>query len=104
MPTFYEFGREGKHKEERLNIAASMVVDGHVRFVRGGPGLDRLVEQMAKIGQYMVNPRTKIDYADAFSDAFQRELYQPMRRPEAQRAPWEEGATAIQVDGLELSR
>jgi hypothetical protein len=54
---------------------------------------------MARIGQYAVNPRLKIDWADAHSDAFQPELYSPMRRRE-QHTPWDRGATPIHVDGM----
>ena len=45
--------------------------------------------------------KTKIDWADAHSDAFQVELYQPMRR-QAERTPFDRGATPIAVDGLNM--
>jgi hypothetical protein len=70
--------------------------------VKGAPGVERLCEQMARIGQYAVNPRIKIDWADAHSDAFQSELYQPMRRAgDAERSPWDRGATPIKMDGFD---
>lgn len=95
-----EFERGDTKKYARLSTASSFWVDGHVRVLKGAPGAERLMEQMAKIGQYAVNPRTKIDWADAHSDAFQPELYQPMRRVDQQRSPWEKGATLIGMDGL----
>lgn len=101
MPTFFEFSRGGSKKVERMVAAASFWVDGHVRVVRGGPGTEQLMAQMAKIGQYMVNPKLKDDWADAHSDAFQPLVYQPMRRAGNQASPWERGATAIAVDGLD---
>jgi hypothetical protein len=80
MPVYYEFERGGTKKYARLQNAATFWQDGHVRVVGGAPGVQRVMEQMSKIGQYAVNPRIKIDYADAHSDAFQPQLYQPMRR------------------------
>lgn len=88
MPRFIEFERGRTQKYERLHAASTFWVDGHVRYVRGAPGMDRLCEQMARIGQYAVNPRIKIDWADAHSDAFQTELYAPMRRQQVQ-TPWD---------------
>jgi hypothetical protein len=99
MPRFIEFERGNTKKYERLHSATTFWVDGHVRYVKGAPGIDRLCAQMANIGQYAVNPRTKIDWADAHSDAFQKELYSPMRR-QPERTPWDRGAQAIHVDGL----
>lgn len=101
MPRFIEFERGSTKKYERLHSAAMFWVDGHVRFVKGAPGIEQLCEQMARIGQYAVNPRLKIDRADAHSDAFQPELYQPMRRAGQNRDPWERGATPIRMDGLD---
>lgn len=97
---YIEFERGNTKKETRLVAAANFWVDGHVRIVEGCPGFKEITEQMAKIGSYMVNPRTKIDWADAHSDAFQTELYQPMRRHGPQSAPYERGAQAIAVEGL----
>jgi len=99
MPRFIEFERGATKKYERLHSATTFWVDGHVRWVKDAPGIGRLCEQMARIGQYAVNPKIKIDWADAHSDAFQMELYQPMRRQE-QRTPWDRGATPIHVDGM----
>jgi hypothetical protein len=101
MPHFIQFERGATKKYERLHAATTFWVDGHVRWIKGAPGVDRLCEQMARIGQYAVNPRLKIDWADAHSDAFQPELYSPMRRQE-QRTPWDRGATAIHVDGMNM--
>lgn len=99
MPRFIEFERGSTKKYERLHSATTFWVDGHVRWVRGAPGMDRLTEQMARIGQYAVNPRIKIDWADAHSDATQAELYQPMRRA-GMPSPLDRGATIIETDGV----
>jgi hypothetical protein len=100
MPNYQQFSRGGTRKPQRLVAAASFWVDGHVKVVQGSPGSDRLMEQMARIGQYMVNQRLKIDWADAHADAFQPELYQPMRRFSQQKAPYDRGATPFEVEGL----
>lgn len=103
MPQFIEYNRnKGPGKVQRMVTAATYWVDGHVRWVEGAPGVDRLVEQMAKIGQMMVNPKMKDDYADAHADAFQPELYTPMRRAQQGKPPWERGATAFDTPGLNL--
>lgn len=99
MPRFLEFERGNTPKYQRLHAATTFWVDGHVRWVKGAPGMDRLVEQMGRIGQYAVNPRIKIDWADAHSDTFQPELYRPMRRPVAP-SPLEHGSAILPVDGL----
>lgn len=109
MPPFHEFTRGGQSKAQRtpgggagrLVTAASFWVDGHVRLCRGGPGLKALADQMAKIGQYMINQRIKIDWADAAADAFQPELYQPMRRHGPNKAPWDRDSTLIRTEGLD---
>lgn len=101
MPRFIEFERGATKKYERLHAASTFWVDGHVRYVKGAPGIDRLCEQMARIGQYAVNPKLKIDWADAHSDAFQPELYSPMRRAGNERSPWDRGAAPIRMDGLD---
>jgi len=75
-----EFSRGGTKKIRRITTAATFWVDGHVRVVKGAKGIDRLMEQMAKIGQMMLNPKLKDDWVDAHSDAFQPELYSPMAR------------------------
>ena len=96
-----EFSRGGQKKIQRIVAAAHFWVDGHVKWVRGAKGVDRLTEQMAKIGQMMVNPKLKDDWADAHSDAFQPELYSPMRQNEPRRSGYDRGATAIRTDGLD---
>lgn len=103
MPNYIEFERGGTKKYARLQNAATFWQDGHVRVVEGAPGVHRLMEQMGKIGQYAVNPRIKIDFADAHSDAFQPQLYQPMRRPMT-RSPWHRGAESIEAEGLDPRR
>lgn len=100
MPRFIEFERGSTKKYQRLHAASTFWVDGHVRWVKGAPGMEKLCDQMARIGQYAVNPRLKIDWADAHSDAFQPELYSPMRR-QGERTPWDRGAEPIRMDGME---
>lgn len=103
MPTFFEFERGNTKKETRLTNAAGYWVDGHVRVVKGAPNVERLCEQMVRIGQYMVNKRLKIDYADAHSDAFQPEFYQKMRMPQG-RAPYLRGAQPLDIEGLDTQQ
>jgi len=88
MPTFIEVARGtsfsergAKTKIHRLIGASHFWVDGHVRVVEGAPGVDRVMEQMAKIGQYMVNPKLKNDWADAHSMIFEQPIYHSMHRP-----------------------
>lgn len=100
MPRFIEFERGSTKKYQRLHSASTFWVDGHVRWVKGAPGMEKLCDQMARIGQYAVNPRLKIDWADAHSDAFQPDLYSPMRR-QGERTPWDRGADPIRMDGME---
>ena len=100
MPTFHEIHRHSAKKELRLGAATTYWVDGHVRLVEGSPGVERLIEQMSRIGQYRVNPRIKIDWADAAADAFVPELYVPMRRVGKSSAPWLPGASSLPVEGL----
>jgi len=100
MPPFFEIHRHSTKKELRLGAATSYWVDGHVRLVEGAPGMERLIEQMSRIGQYRVNPRIKIDWADAAADAFVPELYNVMRKAGQSVAPWHPGATGIAIAGL----
>lgn len=107
MPEYKEFSRFGTTKKgggdtNRLVTAASFWVDGHVRVVRGAPGVDRLTAQMSKIGQYMVNNRIKIDWADAHADAFHPDIYQPMRRKGTKSAPYDDGAEAMPMRGMRV--
>jgi hypothetical protein len=104
MPRLVSLKRHAKKKEIRLGAASLYWVDGHVRLVEGSPGLEKLIDQMSSIGQYVVNPRIPIDWADAASDAFAAELYQPMRRQQNESAPWTPGATAIQMNDLDQSQ
>lgn len=110
MPNFIQFnrgsatlsGQKGNKKIHRIIAAASFWVDGHVRVVENAPGSKQLFDQMAKIGQMMVVNNLKDDWVDAMADAFQPELYQPMRRQGPGRAPWEQNAQALDVEGLDL--
>jgi hypothetical protein len=99
MPAFFEFNRQKTNKVQRMVAAASFWVDGHVKVVEGAPGVEKLMDQMAKIGQYMINPQLKNDYADAHADAFAPEFYQPMRRPQ-KSSPYLRGSTPIETEGV----
>lgn len=102
MPMMYMWNRQkGANKTQRIKDASKFWVDGHVRVVENGPGVALLMEQMAKIGQFEVNPRLKKDFADAHADAFKPEFYQPMRRQSKQVAPWEQGATPLRGEGFD---
>lgn len=103
MPNLIEFDRRAAKKLTRLETAAKFWVDGHVRIVEGAPGAERLMDQMAKIGQYKVNPKIDIDWADAAADMFQPELYQPMRRP-IKKAPWDPTSRLMTLDDLDYSK
>jgi hypothetical protein len=99
----HEFKRHSEKKTARLVTAASFWVDGHVRIVKGAKGVDRLCEQMSKIGQYMVNPKLKIDWADAHSDAFHPDVYIGMRKNEPRRGGYMGGANPIRGEGVNPS-
>jgi hypothetical protein len=72
MPTLKMIDRsKGPSKPDRLREVAGFWVDGHVKLVRGGVGLDRLVGQMLR------NGKPKDDIADAAADAFFLEVYRP---------------------------
>lgn len=113
MPPYYEFQRGGKGsigeggstrgatKVARMVNMASYWVDGHVKVVKDGPGVEKLMDQMSRIGQYMVNPRMRNDYADAHADAVQPEFYNPMRRGGSQKPPYERGSIPLSLEGLD---
>lgn len=110
MPNFIQFdrgragirGQTGTKKIHRIVAAASFWVDGHVRVIENAPGHHQLMDQMARIGQMMVNPKMKDDWVDAAADAFQAELYQPMRRTGPQKAPWDKDSRLLETEGLDL--
>jgi len=92
------FERGATKKYERLHAATTFWVDGHVRIVEGCPGFEQLTKQMSKIGQYAVNEKVKIDWADAHSDAFMPQLYTQMRRPDPQ--PTSTVVRTIRIEGF----
>jgi len=67
--------RGGKKKVTRLVEAASYWVDGHVRLVKGAPGIDKLIDQMLRIGT-----SSNDDWADCGADVFNKMVYVPMNR------------------------
>lgn len=66
--------RTGKAKLSRMLAAASFWVDARVKLVRGAPGVEKLIDQMLKIG---VSDHD--DWADCAADVFHPEVYRPMR-------------------------
>lgn len=87
-------GTPGGNKIRRIVGAAHFWVDGHVRIIQGSPGSDRLMQQMSKIGQYMINPRLQNDWADAHSMIFDAKIYTPMRR-HGPKSSYMDGARSI---------
>lgn len=76
MPPFMTLSRARMRKEVRLREAASFWVDGHVRLVRGAPGVHRVISQMVRLGVSAHD-----DWADAAADVFAPEVYRPMLNP-----------------------
>lgn len=74
-PPIMELQRGGKKKIARIIEAVSFIVDGHVKFVKDAPGMDRLVEQLVKVGTSRHD-----DYSDAFADAFHKDVYRPLHK------------------------
>lgn len=114
MPPFIEVKRGGGQartvattsplKIRRMVAAANFWVDGHVRYIEGAPGIEQLKEQMAKIGQYMVNPNLQNDWADAHAMIFEYPMYQPMRMTGKPSAYMEDAQPIRGVDGMEFIR
>ena len=106
-PRHLEIVRGGVHgvKEQRISASVDFWVDGHVKLVEGAPGLERLIEQMSRVGEMQIaaaggRRSRRNDWADTQADAFHRELYQPMHRI-PQQAPWDRGARPIGIEGLD---
>jgi len=57
------------------------------------------MEQMGKIGAFMINPRLQNDWADAHSMIFEQPIYHPMHRPAMPR-PYSSGARPLGTEGL----
>jgi phage terminase large subunit-like protein len=66
--------RGNKAKTRRILEAAAFWVEGHVKLVKGAPGVKKLISQMLRIGYSKHD-----DYADAASDVFAPEIYKTMR-------------------------
>ncbi len=79
MPLYLAINRHSKRKLLRLTEAASYWLDGHVKIVEGAPGVERLIDQMIKIGTSAYD-----DWADTAADVFNKDVYRPQRL-EAQR-------------------
>lgn len=89
-PNLQMLNRAGKKKINRILGAVSYWVDGHVRLVRGANGLDKLMDQMARIGT-----SSHDDWADAAADVFNPAVYAGIHRgPQKDvqpmiRRPWD---------------
>lgn len=69
-------------KIHRIIEAAGYWVDGHVHLLRGAPGVERLIDQQARI---LVT--RKKDWMDAAADTFHPDIYRPMRRTPRDEQP-----------------
>lgn len=65
---------QNKNKLARIVDASSYWQQGKVKLVEGAPGVDRLIDQMLKIGFSEHD-----DWADASADVFHKDVYNPMR-------------------------
>lgn len=74
-PALKMLNRSGKKKVMRIIQAATYWVDGHVKLVVNAPGVNKLVDQMLRIGTSAHD-----DWADAAADVFSEDVYVPMRR------------------------
>lgn len=76
MPVVHLIRRQHAGKKvDRLMDVAGHWASGTVRLVKNGPGIERLVSQMLRIGQSRFD-----DYADAAADAFHEVVYNPAVR------------------------
>jgi predicted phage terminase large subunit-like protein len=82
MPRFVQIARGPTKKLNRLHEAAAYYKEGYVHLVRGAPGLERLIDQMSRIGT-----SDHDDWADAASDVFNPEVYIPARTRDQERQP-----------------
>jgi len=75
QPRLYVQKRGDTKKRSRIVQAASYWAEGYVKLVRGAPGAERLIDQMARI------LTTKHDdWSDPAADVFCADIYQPLRR------------------------
>lgn len=72
MPMFFPFSRSGRNKISRIIRAAGFWAEGFVYLQEGGFGLDKLVEEMVRVGN-----SDHDDYSDAAADAFHSDVYRP---------------------------
>lgn len=95
-PAMYEWERRGEQKIQRIVARTDRWLNGFVKLVDSAPGLQRLTEQMSRIGEMQVAASSgkklsrKDDWVDCMADWFQPELYQALRSQGP--AAWEERA------------
>ena len=65
--------KRGREKMARIIDVIPYWVDGHVKLVKGAPGVNKLSQQMTRLGITELN-----DWADAAADVFHPEVYNPM--------------------------
>lgn len=81
-----------KRKEVYHRAFTSLWADGHVKVVRGAPGMDKLIYQVLRVGM----PQQHDDWIDAASTVLHKDVYQPMKllgvgeETIGIRAPWDE--------------
>jgi hypothetical protein len=71
MPELLVLDRDNKRKEDYLIQAAGFWRDGKMALLRNAENVDKLVDQMTKIGMSEFN-----DVADATKDCFNKQVYQ----------------------------
>lgn len=87
-PAMYEWERKGQQKIQRIVARTDLWLNGFVKLVKEAPGLNRLIEQMSRIGEMQVAAASgkklnrKDDWVDVMADWFQPQFYQSMRLPE----------------------
>jgi len=80
LPPIIQLNRTRSRKHIRIQEAAGFWVDGHVRLVRGSPGVQKLIAQMVRAGI-----SSHDDWSDAAADVFAPDVYQPMLNPSISR-------------------
>lgn len=97
QPPFIALSRAGIRKSIRIRESAGFWVDGHVKLTRAAPGVDKLINQMVRIGI-----SSHDDWADAAADVFAPDVYRPMLNPSITGR--EEGGIPMQPGDYELGR
>jgi len=73
VPPLIFLSRAGVKKEIRIREAFNLWVDGHVKLVRGAPGVHKLIGQAVRYGVVEHD-----DWVDCAADVFCPEVYRPL--------------------------